>query len=55
MVEYCYLAEKGQVWKESRVTTQGRRELEVGIVLLGNDKNNVIADKVLNYFTFFSV
>ena len=30
--------------------SQGRREVEAGTLLLGNDKNNVIADKVLNYF-----
>ena len=29
--------------------TQGRREVEVGTLLLGNDKNNVIADKLLSY------
>ena len=30
--------------------TQRRKEVEVGTLLLGNDKNNVIADKVLSYF-----
>ena len=30
--------------------TQGSREVEVGIFLLGNGKNNVIVDKVLSYF-----
>ena len=35
--------------KRIRVTTQGRREVEVGTLLLGNDKINVIADKVLSY------
>ena len=29
--------------------TQGRREVQVGPFLLGNDENNVIADKVLSY------
>ena len=29
--------------------TQGRREVEVGTLLLGNDKKNVIADKLLSY------
>ena len=29
---------------------QGRREVEVGTLLLGNDKNNVITEKVLSYF-----
>ena len=28
----------------------GRREVEVGVLLLGNDKNNLTADKVLSYF-----
>ena len=27
----------------------GRREVEVGFLLGGNDKNNIIADKVLSY------
>ena len=35
--------------KESGVTVQGRRELEIGTLLLDNDKNNVIAYKVLSY------
>ena len=35
--------------KESGVMTQGRREVEVGTLLLGNDKNNVIANKLLIY------
>ena len=43
------LAEKGYVKKESRVTTQGKREVEIGTLSLGNDKNNVIADKLLSY------
>ena len=30
--------------------TQRRREEEVGTLLLGNDKNNGIADIVLSYF-----
>ena len=38
------------VWKESGVTTAGRREVEVGTLLLGNDKNNIITEKVLSYF-----
>ena len=40
------LAEKGHVWKEYRITSQGRREVEVGTLLLGDDKSNVTADKV---------
>ena len=39
------MAKKGHVWKETGVITQGRREVEVGTVLLDNDKNNVNADK----------
>ena len=34
--------------KESGVTTQGRKEVEVGTLLLGNDKNSVI----VNYYLF---
>ena len=34
--------EKGH--KESGVTTQGRKEEEVGTLLLGNDKNNVVVN-----------
>ena len=30
--------------KESAVKTQGRKEVEVGTLLLGNDKNNVIVN-----------
>ena len=41
---------KGRVWKESGIAMQGRRKVEVGILLLGNDKNNVIAENVLSYF-----
>ena len=28
---------------------QGMKEVEVGTLFLGNDKNNIIADKVLSY------
>ena len=44
------MVEKGYVCRESGFTTQGRREVEIGTRLLGNDKNNVIVDKVLSYF-----
>ena len=37
-------------WKEFWVVTQERREVEVGTLLLGDDKNNVIVEKVLGYF-----
>ena len=40
----CY-----DVWKELGAMTQGMREVEVGTLLLGNDKNNVIVDKVFSY------
>ena len=29
---------------------QGRREVEIYTLLLGNDKKNIIANKVLSYF-----
>ena len=41
--------QKGHVWKESGVTTQEKRDVEVVTLLLGNDKKNIIADKVLSY------
>ena len=44
------MVKKGHVWKESGVTIQRRNEVEVGTLLLGNDKNSVIADKVSSYF-----
>ena len=50
MAEFRRFVEKGHVLKESSVTTQRRREVEVGTLLLGKNKNNVIADKVLRYF-----
>ena len=37
-------------WNESVVRTQVRRKVEVGTLLLGNDKSNIIANKVLSYF-----
>ena len=43
-------AENSHDWKESGVTTQGKREVEVGTLLLGNDTNNIIAHKALSYF-----
>ena len=36
--------------EKKRVTKKGRREVDVGTLLLGNDKNNVIVDKKLSYF-----
>ena len=53
-MEFRRLAEKGHVWKESGVTTQVRMEVEVGTLLLSNDKNNVIAENVLSYFLCLS-
>ena len=49
MTEFCCLSEKGHVWKESGVVTQGKREMEVGT----SDNDNVIADKGLSYFLVF--
>ena len=45
----CF-AGKGHASKESGVTTKGRKEVEVGTLLLSNDENNVIAENVLSYF-----
>ena len=50
MVEFCCLVEKSHIWKESGIVTQERREVEVDTLLLGNDKNNVIANKVFSCF-----
>ena len=47
-VEVCCSAVNGYVWKESGVTTQGRMEVEVAILLLNNDKNNVTVENVLS-------
>ena len=44
------LAEKTSRLILSGITAGGRREVEVGTLLLGNDKNNVIVDKVLSSF-----
>ena len=40
--------------KKSGVTTQGRKEVEVGTLLLGNDKNNVIVNYLLSYLLCLS-
>ena len=50
-MEFCHSAVKGHVWKESGVSTQERREVEVAILLLNNNKNNVTAENVLSYFS----
>ena len=36
--------------KKSGVTTESKRDVEVGTLLLGNDKDNVITKKVVSYF-----
>ena len=46
MLEFRSSAEKGHVWKDSRVMTQGRREVEVGTLLLSTNENNIIAKNV---------
>ena len=46
----------GGVWQKkvmsekSGVITQGRKEMEVGTLLLGNDKNNVIVNYLFKLF-----
>ena len=45
-MEFPCLMEKGNVWKESGVMTQGKREEELGTVLLSSDENNVIAENL---------
>ena len=37
--------------KKNWVTTQGKKEEEVGTLLLGNDKNNVIVNYLLSYLS----
>ena len=48
-VEFHHSAEKDHVWKESGIMTWGGREVEVGTLLLSNDKSNVIVKNVLSY------
>ena len=50
MAEFRHSTEKDHVWIESGVTTQGRRKVEVGTLLLNIDEKNVIAENVLSYF-----
>ena len=45
--EFRGSVEKCHVWKESGITTEGRREADAGTHSLGNDKNIFIADKVI--------
>ena len=35
--------------------TQGSREVKIGTLMLRNDRNNVIAEKVLSYFLVFKL
>ena len=37
--------EKGHVWKESGITTQGTRDVEAGILLLRNNKKIILLIK----------
>ena len=46
--EFCRSMQRDHVWKETGVMTLGRREVKAGTLWLGNDKNNVIANEVLN-------
>ena len=52
-MEFCCSSVKGHVRKESGVTTQERREVEVAILLLNNNKN-VTAEIVLSYLQCLS-
>ena len=53
--EFHCLAEKSHVWKESGVTTQEKREVEEGALLLVHEKNNVIANNLLSFFSVFKL
>ena len=44
---------KGHVWKKSGVTTQVRKEAEVGTLLLSSDKSSFIAENVFKFFFMF--
>ena len=37
--------------KKNQVLRHGRKEVEVGTLLLGNDKNNVIVNYLLSYLS----
>ena len=50
-MEFCCSAEKGHIWKQSGVAPQWKRGVEVGSLLLDNDRSNVIIDKVLSFFS----
>ena len=39
LAEFYWWVEKGHAWKDSGVMTQWMREVEVGTLLWGNDKN----------------
>ena len=53
MVEFCHSMGKRHVSKKQGLQHM-RREVEVRTLRLGNDKNNVIADKVLSCFQCLS-
>ena len=40
--------------KKNQVLRHGRREMEVGTLLLGNDKNNVIVNYLLSFLLCLS-
>ena len=40
--------------KKNQVLRHGRKEVEVGTLLLGNDKNNVIVNYLLSYLLILS-
>ena len=41
---------KKVMFEKNQGLRQRRKKLEVGTLLLSNDKNNIIADKVFSYF-----
>ena len=45
------LQQKKVMSKKNQGTRQGRKEEEVGTLLLGNDKNNVIVNYLLSYLS----
>ena len=44
------VSQKKVMLERISITTQGRRGVKVGTLLLSNDENNVIPESVLSYF-----
>ena len=49
-MEFRRSNEKGYMFEKNEELRHGEGKVEVGTFLLGNDKNNVIAGKVLSHF-----